>query len=91
LPAHTTAQLAAIDLEGVPLYAATAEDVVISKLEWAKLGESERQIQDVAGMLRARWNELDRAYVAKWVRELGPGAQWQHTCGIAGVQDPAER
>src|SRR4051812_29833077 len=30
----------------VPLYVATPEDIVVAKLEWAKLGESSRQIED---------------------------------------------
>jgi hypothetical protein len=30
---------------GIPVYAATAEDLLIAKLEWAKLGESERQLR----------------------------------------------
>jgi len=32
-------------LQGIPLFVATAEDVVISKLEWAKLAQSARQIE----------------------------------------------
>jgi len=30
-------------LEGIPIFVATAEDVILSKLEWAKMGESLRQ------------------------------------------------
>ena len=33
-------------LLGVPVQLASAEDVVLSKLEWSKIGESERQIRD---------------------------------------------
>ena len=36
----------------VPLYVATPEDIVVAKLEWAKLGESSRQIEDAAGILK---------------------------------------
>lgn len=38
-------------LQGVAVSAATAEDVIVAKLEWAKLARSERQIEDVAGIL----------------------------------------
>ena len=35
------------------LFVATAEDVVIAKLEWAKLAQSQRQIEDAAAILKA--------------------------------------
>ncbi|MCH8922312.1 MAG: F0F1 ATP synthase subunit alpha, partial [Planctomycetes bacterium] len=38
-------------LQGVTAFVATAEDVILSKLEWAKQGESERQLRDVAGVI----------------------------------------
>jgi hypothetical protein len=73
------------DFEGLPLAIATVEDVLIAKLEWAKLGESQRQIEDVARILRIRASELDRSYLAKWVAELGLEAQWQRACRAAGI------
>jgi len=73
----------AIELEGVPLYVATAEDVVVAKLEWAKRGGSERQIGDAAGILRIRAGELDRPHIERWVRELGLAAQWEAACAAA--------
>src|SRR5215211_4404902 len=68
------------DLGGVQLAIATAEDVLIAKLEWAKLGGSQRQIEDAASILRIRSGELDRRYLAKWVRQLGLDEQWQQAC-----------
>ena len=47
-------------LQDLPLYVASAEDVVVSKLEWSKLAQSQRHIEDVAGILRMRWESLDR-------------------------------
>jgi hypothetical protein len=44
-----------VSLHDVPLFVASAEDVVVSKLEWAKLAQSRRQIEDAAAILRARW------------------------------------
>ncbi len=57
-------------VENVNLVIATAEDVLIAKLEWAKLGESQRQIEDAAGILRVRGAELDVAYIDQWVDQL---------------------
>lgn len=56
---------------------ATAEDTIIAKLEWAKEGSSERQLVDVAGILRLRGEALDRAYLEKWIDTLELRAQWE--------------
>ncbi|HEU0076593.1 MAG TPA: hypothetical protein VFQ76_03025 [Longimicrobiaceae bacterium] len=73
------------DLGGVRLAIATAEDVVIAKLEWAKLGGSQRQIEDAASILRIRSGDLDRQYLAKWIRQLDLDEQWQQACRVAGI------
>jgi H2-forming N5,N10-methylenetetrahydromethanopterin dehydrogenase-like enzyme len=52
-----------VDLQGVAVMVTSAEDLVIAKLEWAKLGQSQRQVEDVAAILRMRWLSLDRSYV----------------------------
>jgi hypothetical protein len=59
------------DLLGRAGYVATAEDTVIAKLEWAAVTGSERQIRDVAGMLTVRGEELDWAYLRRWIDRLG--------------------
>jgi hypothetical protein len=64
------------NLEGLSLYIATAEDVLLAKLEWAKLGGSQRQIEDVIGLLEVRASELDLVYVQRWVAALGLAAEW---------------
>jgi hypothetical protein len=66
-----------IDYEGLPLFISSAEDNVIAKLNWAKMGESERQIVDVGNVLRVREGELDLDYIRKWVGELRLEAQWE--------------
>jgi hypothetical protein len=66
---------------------ASAEDVVISKLEWAKLAQSQRHIEDVAGILRMRWDALDRAYLEKWILELRIEAEWNDALRAAGVSE----
>ena len=66
----------AVDLSGLRLFVASPEDVLIAKLEWAKMGESQRQIEDAAGILRIQGKQLDRDYVENWVRALGLEAQW---------------
>jgi predicted nucleotidyltransferase len=74
------------EIEKVPLVAATAEDTIISKLEWAKMGESSRQIEDVAGILRVRGESLDRPYINRWVKDLDLSDQWNHARRLAGLE-----
>jgi hypothetical protein len=51
----------------------TAEDVILHKLEWYRIGGgvSERQWDDVLGVMRIQGELLDRAYLERWARELG--------------------
>jgi hypothetical protein len=68
---------------GVRVQIATAEDILIAKLEWAKLGESERQIEDAAGVIERQGENLDRAYVEHWVDELDLRQQWERALARA--------
>jgi hypothetical protein len=75
-----------VTLHGVTLFIITAEDAVISKLEWAKRAESSRQIEDVAAILRTRWDNLDRPYIQRWVEELELGEEWKKAQDSAGIE-----
>ena len=76
----------AVDLFGLQLFIASAEDVLLAKLEWAKAGQSMRQVEDCANLLRARWEELDRGYIEHWVVQLGLTDQWEAALKMAGVR-----
>jgi phage I-like protein len=75
----------AAQIDGVDVIALTAEDVIISKLEWAKMGESIRQLEDIAGVLKVQQEKLDLPYIEKWIQELGLASQWAHARRLAGV------
>ncbi len=51
---------------------ASAEDTILAKLEWYRLGGevSERQWRDVLGIMRTRAGALDLDYLRKWGKEL---------------------
>jgi hypothetical protein len=51
---------------------ASAEDTLLAKLEWYRLGGevSERQWRDVLGMLKVQAGVLDLAYMRRWAMEL---------------------
>jgi len=60
-----------VEILGVEVWLATAEDTVLAKLEWAALSDSERQERDVTAILRIRGSDLDWAYMERWADELG--------------------
>jgi hypothetical protein len=53
----------------------TAEDIVLHKLAWFRLGEgvSERQWRDAVGVIAVQGQALDRAYLMRWAASLGLG------------------
>lgn len=71
----------------IQLFVASAEDVIISKLEWAKLGGSQRQIEDVATVLAAQWKALDQIYLTKWIGELNLQELWSAARRSAEIAD----
>lgn len=77
-----------IEFMGVSLSLTAAEDVVVAKLEWAKLGDSERQLRDVAEIVAIQGDALDRAQIAEWVGRLGLEEQWTRAQGL--VDPPGE-
>lgn len=50
---------------------ATAEDIILAKLEWAKIGNSERHFSDALNVAKIRGKNLDQAYLEEWAKELG--------------------
>ena len=76
----------AVVFEGVPTSVISAEDLILSKLDWARMGESERQVRDAAVVLEKRRTNLDLPYIEKWIAELGLAAQWSQARQFAGVE-----
>lgn len=74
-----------VPVEGLSLHVATVEDVLLSKLEWARLGGSARQLEDVAALIRLRRADLDRPYLATWIEALGVAAEWGEAERLAGL------
>ena len=59
-----------IVFEGLKMYITSPEDLILSKLFWAKESFSEMQIQDVKNLMRTV-PDLDVNYIEKWLTELG--------------------
>lgn len=76
-----------VTLDGLPIYMASAEDVIIAKLEWSKLGHSQRQIEDAGTIVRIRRGTLDGSYLEKWISELGLADQWSNAKKAARLNE----
>jgi hypothetical protein len=59
--------------------------VLIAKLEWARLGESERQIRDASGVIEIQGTHLDIAYIEHWIAALNLDRQWEAARRAAGL------
>lgn len=70
---------------GIDAALASLEDVLIAKLEWSKLGDSELQRRDVVELLERAWERLDQAYIERWVVPLGLEAEWEAARARANV------
>jgi hypothetical protein len=61
---------------------ASAEDTIVAKLEWSKMSGSERQLEDVATILRVQGDALDAGYIERWVQVLELSSQWERARGL---------
>lgn len=57
-----------IDLEGARIWFVSKEDLILSKLLWARQSASEMQRRDVQNLLATG---ADRAYLDRWAERLG--------------------
>lgn len=66
-----------VEVNGVRLFITSAEDIILAKMEWAKMSGSNRQLEDVASIVRVQWNVLDLPYLEKWTASLQLQPQWK--------------
>lgn len=80
----------ALPVAGGSVWMASAEDIILSKLEWAKITPSERQLRDVLGVAIALKTQLDRDYLRRWARELGVEESLEQLLREADAAPPRE-
>lgn len=56
---------------------ASPEDVILKKLWFYDLGGSEKHLRDIAGMLTAHLDPIDRDYVSQWAAKLKLDEIWR--------------
>ena len=63
-----------IKIEDFETWIVSKEDLILSKLFWAKDSHSELQMRDVKNLVSTG---CDRAYIQRWTQELGVANLWQ--------------
>lgn len=58
------------EIGGLDVWVTSPEDIILSKLEWSKDSQSERQFGDALGVAVVQWDRLDIDYLRKWAKEL---------------------
>jgi hypothetical protein len=59
-----------VRLFGLDVYVISPEGSILSKLEWARSGGSDRALRDAAAVLAANRETLDLDYLLRQAREL---------------------
>ena len=62
-----------IQLPGFNTWIVTKEDLIVSKLYWARDSRSERQLADVKNLIATG---CDSRYISQWARDLGLAEHW---------------
>jgi hypothetical protein len=57
-----------VQFSGIQFYIVSKEDLILSKLVWAKDSESELQARDIKSLLTT---EYDKDYLISWAKKLG--------------------
>jgi hypothetical protein len=59
-----------MNLAGRLMPFASAEDVILTKLEWNRITPSQRQVSDALAVAVMHGENLDRDYLRRWAKEL---------------------
>jgi hypothetical protein len=55
---------------------ASPEDVIIKKMEYYKMGGSEKHLRDITGIFKISGESLDRDYISQWATKLNLEEIW---------------
>lgn len=60
-------------ISGRNVFFISPEDLILSKLQWYKLSDSERHIDDIKSIFQISKERIDKKYLNYWVNKLGLG------------------
>lgn len=63
--------------EKMSAFFASPEDVIVKKLEWFKMGESQKHLEDIKGILKISGEKVDLNYIDQWTLKNGTHAIWE--------------
>lgn len=58
------------NIHGQPVFIATAEDTIITKLDWYKQSDIQKHYEDVVGIFEIQQGNLDIDYIKNWAKQL---------------------
>jgi hypothetical protein len=61
---------------GLSVYVAAPEDVILKKLDFYRLGGSEKHLVDIVAMFQMSGARIDLAYIESWAARIGVAAEW---------------
>jgi hypothetical protein len=65
-----------VSLLGVLTYIISAEDMIITKLEWFKRSKNTKHLDDAVGIIKVQSGRLNRKYIKQTVKKLGIKKYW---------------
>lgn len=68
-----------IVIDGRQVMIVAPEDLILSKLDWAKDSRSQMQLDDARNLLRSV-QDLDGGYLSRWADQLGLAALYREVC-----------
>jgi len=89
LEQHRRVQLEVLAEGTRPFYMASPEDTTLNKLEWFRMGGevSDRQWNDILGVLKVQGTNLDMAYLQRWASSLGVADLLERALVDAGLKE----
>ena len=53
------------------------EDIILKKMEYFRIGESEKHVRDIRGILKAQGDRVDRGYIRQWAGRMALTEIWE--------------
>ncbi len=58
-------------------FVAAPEDIILAKLLYYQVGQSEKHLRDIAAMFQVSGDEIDKTYIDRWAAQLAVTQEWE--------------